>query len=83
MSIEYALIGNNATIFASKYSPFGTLLHVCNKVKASTGRNMDEYVVMVYAKQMLAIVDALHRANIIHGDIKPDNFLLMHLYVCQ
>lgn len=77
MSIEYALIGNNATIFASKFSTFGTLLHVCNQVKVSTGRNMDEYVVMILAKQMFAIVDALHRVKIIHGDIKPDNFLLM------
>lgn len=78
MSIEYALIGTNATIFASKFSPFGTLLQVCNKVKISTGRNMDEYVVMIFAKQMFAIVNALHRANLIHADIKPDNFLLMN-----
>lgn len=79
MSIEYALIGNNATIFASKFSSYGTLLNVCNKVKTSTGRNMDEYVVMILAKQMFAIVDALHRVKIIHGDIKPDNFLLMNM----
>lgn len=81
MCIEHALIGNNATIFASAFSPYGTLLNVCNKVKTSTGRNMDEYVVMVFAKQMLAVIDSLHRASIIHGDIKPDNFLVMSPYV--
>lgn len=78
MLIEHAMIGNNATIFASKFSPFGTLLNVCNKVKQSTGRNMDEYVVMILAKQMFTVIDGLHRANIIHGDLKPDNFLLMN-----
>lgn len=83
MSIDYALIGNNATIFASKFSPFGTLLNVCNKVKTVTGRNVDEYVVMIFAKQMFTIIDALHRVNIIHGDVKPDNFLLMNPYVCH
>lgn len=77
MRIENALIGNNATIFASKFSPYGTLLDVCNKFRVSTGKNMDEYLVMILAKHMLSTIHELHKAKIIHGDIKPDNFLLM------
>lgn len=77
MLIENALIGNNATIFASKFSQYGTLLDVCNKFKKLTGKNLDESLVMVLSKQMLAMVHQLHSAKIIHGDIKPDNFLLM------
>lgn len=77
MRIENALIGNNATIFVSKYSQCGTLLDVCNKFRKCTGKNLNEYIVMILSKQMLTMIHELHKAKIIHGDIKPDNFLLM------
>lgn len=77
MFIENALIGNNATVFVSKFSNYETLLNVCNCVKTSTGKNMDESIVMILMKQMISLIDELHKAKIIHGDLKPDNFLLM------
>lgn len=77
MSIDFAIIGNNATVFASKFSKYGTLLNVCNKIKMTTGKNMDEFIVMVLATQMFSLTNYLHKARIIHGDIKPDNFLVM------
>lgn len=77
MQIECALIGNNASVLASDFSRFGTLIDVCNKHKKITGRNVDEYVVMNVTSQILTIIDHLHAMEIIHADIKPDNFLLM------
>lgn len=77
MSIKHALIGNNATVFVSEFSKYGTLLTVCNKIKHATGKNLDEYLVMLLASQMLSMVNYLHAARIIHGDIKPDNFLVI------
>lgn len=77
MFIEYSIIGNNSSIYASPFSPYGTVIDVCNKYKAATNRNLDEYVVMVFASQMLNIIDHLHSCKIIHADVKPDNFLLM------
>lgn len=77
MQIECALIANNASILASDFSCFGTLIDVCNRYKAQTGRNMDELIVMHITTQILAIIDHLHAMKIIHADIKPDNFLLM------
>lgn len=77
MSIDYALIGINASIFASEFSKFGTLIDVCNKIKKTTNRNMDEAIVMLITSQILDIIDHLHGSQIIHADIKPDNFLLM------
>ncbi|XP_017045661.1 uncharacterized protein LOC108091137 [Drosophila ficusphila] len=75
--IDYALVGNNSSVYISEFSEYGSLINVCNKVKSATNRNMDEYVVMHLSCQMLDIVDHLHAMGIIHADIKPDNFLLM------
>lgn len=77
MAIDFALIGNNASVLVYEYSKYGSLLEVCNKYKRATNRNLDETIVMSLTTQMLSIVDHLHAANIIHADIKPDNFLLM------
>jgi len=40
---------------------------------------MHESLVMHFSSQILNIVSHLHSCNIIHADIKPDNFLLMTL----
>lgn len=77
MQINYAIIGNNASVFFTEFSPFGTIIDVCNKIKKVTGRPMDEYIGIVLTTQLLSIIDFLHACHIIHGDVKPDNFLLL------
>lgn len=59
------------------FCQYGNLINVCNEVKKSTTRNLNEKVVMVLVTQILTIIDALHACQIIHADIKPDNFMLM------
>nr|XP_029719042.1 uncharacterized protein LOC109406321 [Aedes albopictus] len=78
MSVDYAIVGNNASILVSPFSRFGNILDVCNVVKRVTGRNVDEFIAMVITSQILSIIDHLHSCMIIHADIKPDNFLLMN-----
>lgn len=77
MSVDYALIGTNASVLVSEFSKYGTLIDVCNKNKKITNRNMDEYIVMHLMSQILDLMDHLHSSLIIHADIKPDNFLVM------
>uniref|UniRef100_A0A182WDM0 BUB1 N-terminal domain-containing protein n=1 Tax=Anopheles minimus TaxID=112268 RepID=A0A182WDM0_9DIPT len=77
MSIDYAIIGNNASIFVSPFSQYGNILDVCNLVNRVTNRNVDEFIAMIVTTQMLSIMDHLHSCQIIHADIKPDNFLFM------
>lgn len=77
MSIDHAVIAHNASILLSKFSSYGSIISVCNKHKTATNKNIDEYVVMVLTTQLLSIMDHLHSCNIIHADVKPDNFLLM------
>lgn len=77
MHVTKAIIANNSSVLISKFSKFGSIIDVCNKFRKVTGKNLDEYVVMVMTRQLLSIIDFLHGCRIIHGDIKPDNFLLM------
>uniref|UniRef100_A0AAG5CUH3 Mitotic checkpoint serine/threonine-protein kinase BUB1 n=1 Tax=Anopheles atroparvus TaxID=41427 RepID=A0AAG5CUH3_ANOAO len=77
MSIDHAFVGNNASIFVSTYSRYGNILDVCNLVNKVTNRHVDEFIAMIISAQILSIVDHLHSCQIIHADIKPDNFLFM------
>lgn len=81
MQVHQAIIANNSSVIVSEYSPFGTIIDVCNKIKNSTGRNVDEYIGMILIAQLLQIIDCLHSCKIIHADLKPDNLLLMTKYV--
>jgi len=77
MTIENAVIAHNYSVLITEFSPYGSIIAVCNKHMINTNKNVDEYVVMVLATQLLSIIDHLHSCRIIHADIKPDNFLLM------
>lgn len=68
------------------YSSQGTLLDAVNSAAklgiASTASTpgaaagMDELVVLFFAVELLKVVEGLHRAEIIHGDLKIDNCLV-------
>ncbi|BFG03263.1 uncharacterized protein DMAD_02561 [Drosophila madeirensis] len=83
MHIDYALVGNNSSVYISELSEYGSLINVCNKIKKQTNKNLDEYVVMHMSCQLLDIVDHLHAMGIIHADIKPDNILVMRPLCAQ
>ncbi|XP_028175432.1 uncharacterized protein LOC114363807 [Ostrinia furnacalis] len=79
MDITTAFLGENASLFVSEYSKYGSLLDVANKVKIATSKCINEFIVILLTSEMLSIVHYLHKAQIIHADIKPDNFLLMKI----
>lgn len=59
------------------YGEHGTLQDVVNSYLA-TGQRMDELLCMYYTVEMLRMLEVLHSAGLIHGDIKPDNLLIRH-----
>lgn len=64
------------------YSPQGTLLDLVNLVKAENVRvgkaseGVEEPVAMFLSIELLRTVEEVHRAGILHGDLKADNCLV-------
>ncbi|ETV95228.1 BUB protein kinase [Aphanomyces invadans] len=66
----------NATLLIQQRGDRGTLHGLVNKY-AQHGRRIPEQIAVYYAYQMFATVDIVHKARFLHGDIKPDNWILV------
>jgi hypothetical protein len=68
---------DNKSFLLLPYSRYGTLLDLVNSNR-ECNKVMEEAMVMYYTIELLKLVKELHSCNIIHGDIKPDNCLIMN-----
>ncbi|VIO92404.1 Protein kinase domain containing protein [Brugia malayi] len=77
MNIRDAYLFSNASAIVYEYHKHGNLLDMMNKLQA---KNMScSGLLTVYlAWQISRILEAVHNAQIIHGDVKPDNFMILH-----
>ncbi|KAM6355902.1 mitotic checkpoint serine/threonine-protein kinase BUB1 [Podargus strigoides] len=66
----------NGSILVGELYNYGTLLNAINIYKKLPEKVMPQALVIYFAVKILYIVEELHSCKIIHGDIKPDNFLL-------
>jgi len=66
----------SGSIMVNQYHSYGTLLSAFNKYKIM-GISVPEELAMIIMVEVLSILDAMHECQIIHADIKPDNFLIM------
>jgi len=64
-------------ILISRRQHLGTLLDTINIVK-NTDKNLVEPLAIYILADILGILDILHKSEIVHADIKPDNFLMLH-----
>lgn len=76
MSVDVAYFCPSSSILVSDFCRYGSLLDLSNKVKQMTGKGLKELVVLYFANEIITIINALHQCQIIHADIKPDNFLV-------
>ena len=64
--------GTKTIALVMKFAKYGTILKHLQKKEKFT-----EEEIRTIMAQLLLAVDLMHRKNIIHRDIKPDNILLM------
>ncbi|KAH0622811.1 hypothetical protein JD844_025506 [Phrynosoma platyrhinos] len=66
---------HNGSILVGELYSYGTLLNTINIYKKLTERVMPQALVVYFTIKILHMVEELHKCGIIHGDIKPDNFI--------
>ncbi|XP_051648725.1 mitotic checkpoint serine/threonine-protein kinase BUB1 [Manacus candei] len=66
----------NGSILVGELHSYGTLLNAINLYKRIPEKVMPQALVIYFAVKILHMVEELHSCRIIHGDIKPDNFIL-------
>ncbi|XP_066170562.1 mitotic checkpoint serine/threonine-protein kinase BUB1-like [Sylvia atricapilla] len=66
----------NGSILVGELHNYGTLLNAINIFKRLPEKVMPQALVTYFAVKILHMVEELHSCKIIHGDIKPDNFIL-------
>ncbi|NXH19553.1 BUB1 kinase, partial [Bucco capensis] len=66
----------NGSILVGELYNCGTLLSAINIYKKLAEKVMPQALVIYFAVKILHMVEELHSCKIIHGDIKPDNFML-------
>ncbi|XP_040849449.1 mitotic checkpoint serine/threonine-protein kinase BUB1 isoform X1 [Ochotona curzoniae] len=69
------LFQNGSILVGDLYS-YGTLLNAINLYKNTLEKVMPQALVISFAIRMLYMIEQVHDCEIIHGDIKPDNFIL-------
>ncbi|XP_031297092.1 mitotic checkpoint serine/threonine-protein kinase BUB1 [Camelus dromedarius] len=76
------LFQNGSVLVGELYS-YGTLLNAVNLYKNTPEKAMPQALVLSFAIRMLSMIEQIHGCEIIHGDIKPDNFILGNRFLEQ
>ncbi|KAH9508437.1 hypothetical protein Btru_055236 [Bulinus truncatus] len=70
----------DASVFIMNFVDQGSLLDLVNKYKNVPNLLADvEPFAILMTIELLHLFEQIHKCEIIHGDVKPDNFLLMEL----
>ncbi|XP_012875174.1 PREDICTED: mitotic checkpoint serine/threonine-protein kinase BUB1-like [Dipodomys ordii] len=73
----------NGSILVGELYSYGTLLNAINLYKNTPEKVMPQAIVISFAIKMLHMIEQVHSCEIIHGDIKPDNFILGNRFLKQ
>ncbi|KAM8945490.1 mitotic checkpoint serine/threonine-protein kinase BUB1 [Pelodytes ibericus] len=76
IGFHHVHIFQNGSVLVGDLYSCGSLLNAINLYKKLNERVMSVPLAMYFAINILYMVEQLHDIGIIHGDIKPDNFVL-------
>uniref|UniRef100_A0A0A9Z9G8 Mitotic checkpoint serine/threonine-protein kinase BUB1 n=1 Tax=Lygus hesperus TaxID=30085 RepID=A0A0A9Z9G8_LYGHE len=79
MDIKTAYIFSNGSVLVTEWAKHGSLLNIINLYKQHTGKVLEPVLSLHFAIEVTRAVEYLHKCKIIHGDIKPDNFVVRSL----
>lgn len=77
MSAPRCFTYSNGAILVSQQQKMGTLLDLVNLTK-NADRSIVEPIAIYMTAELLGLLELLHSMQIVHADIKPDNFLVRH-----
>jgi len=78
MSSSRCYTYRDGAILISQLQKMGTLLDLVNLIKNSD-KNIIEPIAIFLTAELLGLMELLHSVNIVHADLKPDNFLVRHI----
>uniref|UniRef100_A0A8C5QYI5 BUB1 mitotic checkpoint serine/threonine kinase n=1 Tax=Leptobrachium leishanense TaxID=445787 RepID=A0A8C5QYI5_9ANUR len=76
INFHHAHLFQNGSVLVGDLYTCGSLLNAINLYRKLSEKVMSVPLVMYFAINILYMVEQLHDIGIIHGDIKPDNFVL-------
>uniref|UniRef100_F6YWN3 Mitotic checkpoint serine/threonine-protein kinase BUB1 n=1 Tax=Monodelphis domestica TaxID=13616 RepID=F6YWN3_MONDO len=67
---------HNGSVLVGDLYSYGTLLNAINLYKNTPEKVMPQALAIYFTIKILHMIEQLHSCEIIHGDIKPDNFII-------
>lgn len=77
MSAPRCFTYRDGAVIISQLQKMGTLLDLVNLTK-NADKSIIEPMAIYLTAELLGILELLHSVNIVHADLKPDNFLIRH-----
>ncbi|XP_072492459.1 mitotic checkpoint serine/threonine-protein kinase BUB1 isoform X2 [Notamacropus eugenii] len=74
---------HNGSVLVGDLYSYGTLLNAINLYKKTPEKVMPQALVLYFTIKILYMIEQLHGCEIIHGDIKPDNFIVGERFLEQ
>lgn len=80
MMANPAVLYKDASILVDELCPNGTIVRVVNMLKTKN-KTLPKSLTAYFALELLLIIREMHSHEIIHADMKPDNVLMLNMYV--
>ncbi|KAL0249058.1 hypothetical protein GEMRC1_004292 [Eukaryota sp. GEM-RC1] len=72
--LHFTKFSNGGVLFSEQHVQ-GTLQGVVNKLRTK-GEALDETLILYFASEMMHVLSKVQEVGVIHGDLKPDNWLM-------